>query len=221
MQKYPPALYIAGPRRLAVEEIDSLTNDARTSFSSREQLERTRSTVEDYVDRLKVDNALVTVLSKTFENQTDQKEKWYGTDYRARRIPSPTLEKWQNAVRASKLKIDYPRPNIFIPSESGLEVKFPPRQGDKFLKRTFESRMTPVPPPVVISEDGVDGRWTVYYKPDDRFGKPKAFIIFQVLTKEVFATPMRAALGNFFEIAVSDRLGEYAYDGEWTVKKNE
>jgi hypothetical protein len=57
-------------------------------------------------------------------------------------------------------------------------------------------------------------RWKVYFKQDDRFGKPKAYLIFQVLTKEVFASPTNAALANLFELCASDRLTEYAYDGK-------
>jgi secreted Zn-dependent insulinase-like peptidase len=55
----------------------------------------------------------------------------------------------------------------------------------------------------------------VYFKQDDRFGKPKAYLIFQVLTKEVFASPKNVALANLFELCASDRLGEYAYDGKF------
>lgn len=216
MQKYPPPLYVAGPRRLALEEYEldsALTGAPRSDFSTRNQLEQTRSRVTDYVNKLTVENSIITILSKTFENQTDQKEKWYGTDYRVRPIPSTTLDRWTNCVRPSQLKIDYPKPNPFIPSESGLRVKIPPpaKNGER---RTFESRMVPIPPPTVIRDDGPDGRWTVHYKQDDRFGQPKAFMIFQILTKEVFSTPLRAALANFYEISVADRLDEYAYDGK-------
>jgi insulysin len=154
------------------------------------------------------------VLSKSFEGQTNLEEKWYGTNYRVRRIPSETLEQWKNCVRPAKLKIDFPKRNPFIPSESGLQVKKERLAVDKFLKRTFESRMVPLTPPRVIRDDGPNGRWTVHFKQDDRFGQPKGYVIFQILSRDAYATPMRAALANFFEICASDRLGEYAYDAE-------
>jgi insulysin len=215
MQKYPPALYVAGPRRLALDEyaIDlQLSSLPRASFPSAQQLQRTREQVDLYANAMTVDNSMVTVLSKSFEGQTDSVERWYGTKYRVRPIPSATLDQWRSCERPRNLKIDFPKPNPFIPSEAGLRVKFAP-DGSEKKRKDFEERMVPLTPPRIIRDDESDGRWTVYFKEDQRFGKPKGFVVFQVLTKEVFASPMNAALANLFEICVSDRLDEYAYDG--------
>lgn len=217
MQKFPPALYVAGPRRLALDEyaVDpQLSSLPRSSFPSKLQLERTREQVDMYANAMTVDNSMVTILSKSFEGETDMEERWYGTNYRVRPIPLDTLERWRNCERPRKLKIDFPTPNLFIPSEAGLRVKFVP-DGSEKIRKGFEERMEPLTPPRIIRDDESDGRWTVYFKEDRRFGKPKGFIVFQVLTKEVFASPMNAALANLYEICVSDRLGEYAYDGEY------
>ena len=84
MQSYPPALYIAGPRRLALDEYVAdiqLSGVPRQSFPSVQQLQRTRDQVLSYSKSLNVDNGIVTVLSKSFEGQTDKKEQWYGTNY--------------------------------------------------------------------------------------------------------------------------------------------
>ena len=220
MQKYPEPLYVAGPRRLALSDYTQdppLTDVARLSFPTRGQLEENREKVNKYLENLTVDNAMITVLSKSFENQTDRKEKWYGTDYRIRRVPDSTLERWRNCESPGRLKLNFPKPNPFIPSEAGLQVKVPRAPTDIAKERSFESRMEPIPPPEVIRDDGPDGQWTVYFKQDDRFGKPKGFLIFQVQSKEVFSSPMNAALANLFELCVSDRLTEYAYDGMFGV----
>jgi insulysin len=209
MQRYPPALYLAGPRRLALSEFAKdppLTGAPRSSFVSRAHLDRTRSLVNGYLDFLTVDNALVTVISKAFENQADRKEKWYGTDYRIREISSSTLDRWRDCEPPGKLKMNFPKENPFIPSETGLRLKSIIVQTDKAKKRSFESRMEPPPPPRVIRDDGLDGRWTVFFKQDDHFGKPNGFLIFQVQSKEVFRSPMNAALANIFELCVTDRL---------------
>ena len=162
MQIYPPALYIAGPRRLALDEFAAdpkLSNIPRSSFPTTQQLQKTRDEVQYYSSFLNVDNGIVTVLSKAFEGQTDKKEQWYGTDYRVRPIPQTTE------------------------------------------------------PPRIIRDDGKDGRWTVYFKEDRIFGKPKGFVIFEILTNELFSSPKSAALANLYEITVTDKLREYTYDG--------
>jgi insulysin len=140
----------------------------------------------------------------------DKTEKWYGTEYSAERIPASTLNQWRNPAKPKKLGLDFPRKNVFIPTESGLKVMFPVAPKDRFRKRTFEERMEPIPPPRIIRDDGTEGRWTVYYKRDERFGQPKAFIVFEVLSKEVYSTAKNAALSNLYEFCIGDRLTEYA-----------
>ena len=218
MQKYPPALYVAGPRRLALDEyaVDpQLSSLPRSSFPSKQQLDRTRDNVQRYLQELTVENALVTVLSKSFEGQTNQNEKWYGTKYSVSRIAPSTLASWKNPESSRKLQLDFPKPNMFIPTESGLRVKFPPNE--KRRAKTFEERMTPIEAPRIVRDDGPSGPWTVYFKEDRTYGKPLGFIVFQVLTKEVFASSTNAALANLYEISAADRLNEYAYDGTCTT----
>ncbi|KAI2489037.1 hypothetical protein MHU86_25560 [Fragilaria crotonensis] len=211
MQKFDnPELIVAGPRRLALSR-SSLTGDPRMIFSSEEE-HITRQLVCELVDRLTVDNVIVTVMSKTFAGHTDQKEKWYGTDYRVRPVPESTLNKWRNPASVRDLGVGYPRPNPFIPSEEGLRVKITPPPEVILISRTFEDRMKPVTPPRIIRDDDLEGRWTVYYKADDRFGQPKAFVVFQLLNKEVYETPERAALAQLYQQCSTDRLEEYAYD---------
>ena len=162
---------------------------------------------------------MVTVMSKNFEGTTDKKEKWYGTNYAATPIPVETLMQWQNCASAKSLKLDFPRPNAFIPTDEGLRVKITPT--NKPLSKDFETRITPIPPPAIVRDDGPEGRWTVDFKADDRFGLPKAFVVFQLLTSEVSGSPYKSALSTFYDACIIDKLGEYAYDGmlrcdEWT-----
>jgi len=215
MQKYPPEYYVSGPGRIALDGYGSGTivgQAPRVGFTSKEQLDRTMSKIATFTENLSVDNAIVTVLSKSFESATDKKEKWYGTDYRVRPIPSSVIDQWKDPTSPRKLQIDFPPPNQFIPSETGLHVRNAAAKTLKASERTFESRMTPLVPPRVIRDDGVDGRWTVYFKEDDRFGLPKAYVVMHVLTREAFSSSKNAALANLYELCVSDRLGEYAYD---------
>jgi insulysin len=218
MQKYPPSLIVAGPRRLALAVDGSTletTSSPRSYFSSIGQFDFTKDLTRDMIGQLTVDNALMTVMSKTFQGQTDKAEKWYGTEYSVERIPESTLNRWRDPAKPKKLGLDFPRKNVFIPSESGLNVKNTPPPIDRFRKRTFEERVEPIPPPRTVRDDGTEGRWTVYYKPDEKFGQPKAYIIFELLSKNVYSTAKNAALSNLYEYCVLDGLTEYAYDGKF------
>ena len=224
MQNYPPLLYIAGPRRLALDEFaaySELSGIPRKSFPTAEQFQKTRDEVQYYSSFLNVDNGIVTVLSKTFEGKTDKKEQWYGTDYRVNLIPHEVLHAWRNCESYRSLKIDFPPPNQFIPTEAGLRVKYIP-DGSKKIRKNFEERMVPQEPPRIIRDDGKEGRWTVYFKEDKTFGKPKGYVIFEVLTETLFSSPTNAAIANLYEISVTDKLREYTYDGTtnmWQLRR--
>lgn len=216
MQRYPPALYIAGPRRLALDEYAAdpmLSNLPRSSFPTNDQLGRTRASVSKYIEGLVVDKAMVTVLSKSFDGQTSLRERWYGTNFNVRPIPETVLASWRDCTVPKKLRLAFPPQNQFIPSEAGLRVKFNPTPIPKAV--TIEERLKPREAPRLIRNDGEDGQWQVYFKEDAVFGKPQGYIVFQVLTKDVYRSPMNAALASFYEICVSDKLGEYAYDGRF------
>ena len=213
MDQYPSSLYVAGPRRIALKESDSalLATDApRTKFKSARQRAILQEACTDLVRKLTVDNSFLTCLSKSFEGKTSRVEKWYGTKYEVRPVPPAALTRWQNPAPAGSLGLMYPRKNVFIPSEAGLRVKKSPAQGNR-KALTFDEKMKPVAPPTVIREDGDDGRWTVYFKQDDRFGKPKAFMIFQLLSGELYSSPTKANLALLYQQSASDRLNEYTY----------
>jgi insulysin len=216
MQTYPPALYVAGPRRLALDDFASdprLSSVPRSSFPSAQQLQRTSDVANQYSNFLNVDNGIITVVSKSFDGRTSSKEFWYGTDYQVQDILPSTLMQWRTCKSARSLKMGFPIPNAFIPSEAGLRVKNIPDKSVK-LRKSFEERMVPQDPPRIIRDDGIEGRWTVYFKEDRIFGKPKGYVIFEVLSSELFASPQNAALSNLYEICLADKLREYAYDGK-------
>jgi insulysin len=215
MDKFPPSLYIAGPRRLALRETSDalLSSDApRTKFQSTEQREIIKASCRDLISRLTIQNSFLTVFSKSFEGKTDQVEKWYGTEYNIRPIPVSTIMVWENCAPAKSLGMTYPRENMFIPSERGLRVKKPVKNENNPKAITFEEKMKPITPPSVIRDDGKEGRWTVYFKEDDRFGQPKAFMIFQLLTDALYQSPTQAALAMLYQNSAADNLNEYTYD---------
>ena len=210
MRKYDPTLIVAGPRRLALTDVKSST--PRTSFSSNKERYATIRETQNFISKLTVDNMFMTVMSKSFENNANQSEKWYGTAYNARPIPFTTLDKWKNCFKASAVGMAFPGKNPFIPSESGLRVKKPVKKKDEAKLRTFEERMKPISPPTLIRNDGKEGRWTVHFKQDDRFGEPKAYLIFGLLTSECYSSPKNAVLAQLYQSCAKDSLDEYTYD---------
>ena len=166
----------------------------------------------ELISQLSVDNVLVTVLSKTFTKNSNKLEKWYGTNYSVKPILLSTRDKWLNCAPTYSLDVDYPLPNKFIPTENGLKVKKYVKNGNAAKILPLKERLKPIPPPQIIRNDGEGGRWTVYFKQDEKFGQPKAFAIFQLLTKEVFSSAKSASLAQLYQLCASDKLENYAYD---------
>ena len=212
MDQFPPSLYIAGPRRLALKETETRlisSGDPRMTFESGEQRDIIKAACSDLINRMTVDDSFLTVFSKTFEKKTSKVERWYGTEYNVRPISQATLMAWKDCAPAASIGLAYPRKNEFIPSESGLRVKKKPTRAEP---RTFEEKIKPIAPPTVIRDDGNEGRWIVYHKIDDIFGKPKAFMIFQLLTAELYSSPKKASLASLYQQCAADKLNEYTYD---------
>lgn len=212
MDIFPPSLYVAGPRRLALKETETRLISSgvpRMTFVSDEQREIIKAASTDLVNRMTVDNSFLTVFSKTFEKKTTKVEKWYETEYNVRPISASTLLAWTDCIPAADIGLAYPRKNEFIPSEAGLRVKKQPR---RIELKTFEEKIKPIAPPIVIRDDGDEGRWTVYHKIDDIFGKPKAFMIFQLLTDELYSSPRKAVLASLYQQSAADNLNEFTYD---------
>ena len=215
MQKYPPSLYVAGPRRIALNLPESrIKNTAtpRMMFETSEQRQNAKLATAELFSKLTVDNVMVTIVSKSFEGKTEKSEKWYGTGYNVKRIPEQTLSAWKMSEQAPALGIYLPRPNPFIPSEKGLQVKAKVDRRQLSKSLSFEDRVKPIKPPTLIL-DGKDGsRWKIYYKQDDRYGQPKAYVIFELLTSEAYSSAKNVVLSQLYELCLNDSLDEYAYD---------
>lgn len=73
----------------------------------------------------------------------------------------------------------------------------------------FKERIAPVPPPLVVRNDD---RWTVRVRPDDRFGEPKAFLVFELYAEAPYQNAESALLALFYRSCVVDELEESTYD---------
>lgn len=196
-----PELIVAAPRRLALSD-PTMTSAPRTNGQlSGDVLQQTQSLIQNVLHRyLTVDNALITIMSQDLKGGGFQKEKWYGTEYRVKSIPSSVLQKWKNAPVPPT--VQYPKPNVFLPTEQGLQVKIVPN-------KKITAKQMPSPPSIIRQDE----RWTVHYKADDRYGQPKAFCVIELYnTGAFYASARDVALGMLYVTSVLDRLEESVYD---------
>ncbi|KAI1819296.1 peptidase M16 inactive domain-containing protein [Xylaria intraflava] len=155
--------------------------------------------IEKGINLLRPDNMRVTVVSQDFPGGWDQKEKWYGTEYKTEKIPDDLLADLQEALDkppARQSFLHLPNKNLFIPTK--LEVD----------KKEVEKPLTA---PYVIRNDPMARTW---WKKDDKFWVPKASFIVSMQNPVIFASAKNTVLFRLFTDLVRDALEEYSYDAD-------
>ncbi|KAI3336404.1 peptidase M16 inactive domain-containing protein [Xylariaceae sp. AK1471] len=158
------------------------------------------ATIEKGVGLLRPDNMRMTIVSRDFPGDWDQKEKWYGTEYKSERISEDFLAELSKALNTSSGEqlsaLHLPHKNQFIPTK--LEVE----------KKEVEK---PALAPRVIRNDRFARTW---WKKDDTFWVPKASLIVSMKNPVVFASAKNSVKTKLFTDLVRDALEEYSYDAE-------
>ncbi|XP_070539954.1 insulin-degrading enzyme-like [Ptychodera flava] len=149
--------------------------------------------LEMLLSKLTPEKIRVAVISKSFEGETDQTEKWYGTPYRVTPIPQEKLERWKNAGLNENFAL--PPRNEFIPTNFGIT----PREEE------------PSSIPVLIKDTNMTKLW---FKQDDTFLLPKACLFFEFTSPMAYLDPLHCNLAFMFNSLFKDSLVEYSYAAE-------
>ncbi|KAF2091088.1 a-pheromone processing metallopeptidase Ste23 [Saccharata proteae CBS 121410] len=149
---------------------------------------------------LRADNFRLNIVSQKYPGDWNQKEKWYGTEYKWEKVPQDFLAEIKSACesKASErpAELHLPHKNEFIPTR--LEVE---------KKEVTE----PMKHPLLLRNDDHVRLW---YKKDDRFWVPKATVHVTLRSALINLTPRNAVIAHVYRDMVEDSLVEYAYDAE-------
>ncbi|KAM0361860.1 hypothetical protein ACHAO7_011842 [Fusarium culmorum] len=154
--------------------------------------------IEEALSTIRPDNFRMVIVSQKYPGNWDQKEKWYGTEYRHEKIPDDLMGEFKKAAtvypeeRFSALHL--PDKNLFIPNN--LEVE---------KKEVDEPALNPR----VLSNDNIARTW---WKKDDIFWVPRANVIVSLKTPLIYASAENNVKARLFADLVRDTLEEYAYD---------
>lgn len=149
---------------------------------------------------LNPDNFRMTIVSQEFPGTWDQKEKWYGTDYKYEKIPQDFLDELHSISKAPSsarpAELHLPAKNEFVPSRLDVEVK--------------EVEQPAIAPRLIRNDENV----RTWYKKDDQFWAPKANVQVCLRSALVNVSALTAVLTQIFRELVEDSLSEYSYDAE-------
>ncbi|CAG8247922.1 unnamed protein product [Penicillium olsonii] len=149
---------------------------------------------------LRADNFRLVIVSQEFPGTWDQKEKWYGTEYKVEKIPQQFLGSLQKALESTEASrtsnVHMPHRNEFVPTRLSVEKK---------------EVAEPTKTPKLIRHDD---RVRLWFKKDDRFWVPKATLEVTLRNPLVWATPNNLIKTKLYSELVRDSLDEYSYDAE-------
>ncbi|KAI9827721.1 MAG: Insulinase (Peptidase M16) [Thelocarpon impressellum] len=149
---------------------------------------------------LRPDNFRMALISPDLSEHLDQKEKWYGTEYRCEKIPVDFLAEIQRAGKANCTSnipdLYLPAKNEFIPTN--LEVE------RRDVKEPLKA------PRLVRNEESA----RIWWKKDDRFWVPKGYVWITLRNALSNATPGNVVKTKLYCELVKDALVEYSYDAE-------
>jgi insulysin len=152
------------------------------------------------ISYLRPDNFRMSVVSQEFPGGWDQKEHWYGTEYKYEKIPADFLEDIKRAANShvgDRLpELHLPHKNEFIPTNLEVEKK---------------EVKAPSKAPKLTRNDDLVRTW---FKKDDTFWVPKANLFVSCKTPLINASPENALKAHVYCELVKDALEEYAYDAE-------
>ena len=147
---------------------------------------------------LRPDNFRLMIVSQEFPGNWDQKEKWYGTEYKTEKIPQDFLEEIKSAFNSKErpAELHIPHKNEFIPTRLDVEKK----EVEQPLKA----------PKLIRNDDSVRSWW----KKDDQYWVPKANVNIHFRTPMAHLTPRTAVMATLYRELVEDALVEYSYDAD-------
>lgn len=152
------------------------------------------------LDFLRPDNFRMSVVSQKVPGDWDQKEKWYGTEYKYEKIPSEFLAEVKKAGASTGKDrlpdLHLPHKNQFIPTKLEVEKK--------------EVKEPSLAPKLIRNDELVRG----WFKKDDTFWVPKANLFVSCRNPLPSATAENALKARIYTDMVRDTLEEYSYDAE-------
>lgn len=156
--------------------------------------------IERGLEHIKPANLRLLLISRELPVEVNQKEKWYGTEYRYEKIPDDFMRELEAAARATAserpAEIHLPGKNEFIPQRLDVEKS--------------DVAIPAIAPKLIRNEENV----RTWFKKDDQFWVPKANIHVCLRSPTVNLTPLNAVMTSLYLELVEDSLVEYSYNAE-------
>ena len=145
--------------------------------------------IGNILSKLTIDNSRRFYVSKNA--QTNKKEKLYGIDYKVEKYSNNLLSINFNDLIDKKITFDLPEPNPYLAKNFDLitDLKYLDKQPAKLIEKSY---------------------YELWHKQDLRFGEPKTYINFALISNITSSSAKNRALLNIFQKDLELKLEELA-----------
>uniref|UniRef100_A0A673C948 Nardilysin-like n=1 Tax=Sphaeramia orbicularis TaxID=375764 RepID=A0A673C948_9TELE len=140
------------------------------------------------------DKANLLLLSPENEGHCPLREKWFGTCYNMEDVPDEWVQRWAGDFQLNP-DLHLPAHNQFIATD--------------FTLKTSDCPDTEFPVRIITSDRGA-----LWYKKDNKFKIPKAYIRFNLISPMIQKSPENLVLFDLFVNILAHNLAEPAYEAD-------
>ncbi|XP_044217327.1 nardilysin-like [Thunnus albacares] len=140
------------------------------------------------------DRSNLLLLSPENEGHCPLREKWFGTCYNMEDIPEEWTQRWAGDFEVNP-ELHLPAENKFIATD--------------FTLKAFDSPESEFPVRIVNNDRG-----SLWYKKDNKFKIPKAYIRFNLISPMIQKSPENLLLFDLFVNILAHNLAEPAYEAD-------
>ncbi|XP_063156335.1 nardilysin-like [Candoia aspera] len=150
--------------------------------------------IADALNHLIPQKVNIFLLSPSHEGQCTKKEKWFGTRYCMLDIDPYWSKLWDS---------DFPlNPDLHLPQENKYIAT-------DFSVKESSPRAPEYPTKIINAREGC-----LWYKEDNKFGVPKGFICFYLVSPVILQSALNMVLFDTFVSILSHNLAEPAYEAD-------
>lgn len=157
---------------------------------------------EEFLNRLRPENCLITVVDSDLDVSTDdwKVEPWYGAKFRVQELTSEQMKEWESPGRFDQT-LHLPALNEYIPTDFSLRCD---DHGHEEASEDDELE----PPSLII--DRPDLR--LWHKMDRYWRVPKTYIKLSILSPDIYRSPRTMTLNRIYQRVLNDDLNSFVYD---------
>ncbi|XP_041695822.2 nardilysin-like isoform X1 [Coregonus clupeaformis] len=140
------------------------------------------------------ERANLLLLSPEHEGHCSLKEKWFGTNYSMEDLPEEWAQRWAGDFDLN--------PDLHLPAEN------------KFIATDFSLKPSDCPDTEVPVRIMNNERGCLWFKKDNKFKIPKAYVRFNLLSPMIQKSPENLVLFDIFVNILAHNLAEPAYEAD-------